>query len=130
MNLLRSLRRESENSLKVGVLFFISGLFVLGLDWLGFEELSSPWLGLALLPLALIYCAERLGKLTWFIGMTFPCLLLMAASIGLLWVFNAPVPAMLEYVVLALWLVAAVFLGIRMWTYESKTVASPKRVIE
>lgn len=116
----RQLARDYANSPKVAALFLVNAAGWFGLDALGFDDLASPWIALTLVPLTLIYFAERVGKLTWFTGMTLPTLLVMAGSVALIWVLNArvPVPTTLAYCVLAGWITTLGFLLFRMWTFE------------
>jgi hypothetical protein len=115
----RQLARDTANSPKVAALFLIAAGGWLALDQLGVEDLASPWLATPLLPLALIYTAERLEKLQWFRGMSLPSLFVLAASTALVWTLNArpPVPSMFAYAAVAGLVAAWGFLIFRMWTF-------------
>ncbi|MDV3456440.1 hypothetical protein RZN05_05550 [Sphingomonas sp. HF-S4] len=116
----KMLARESSDSQKVAVLFliFTAAFYVLAVA--GVDDLASPTLAVALVPVALLYMTERLGKVTWFTGMTLPSLLVMAGMIAFLWVLNvrAPVPAVLVYCVLTGWIITMGFLAFRVWTFD------------
>lgn len=116
----RLLARDAANSPKVAALLFIAagGWFVL--DWVGVRDLASPWLAMPLFLLALIYIAERLGKLQWFRGMTLPSLCVMAGSTSMVWVLNtkSPLPSVFTYAVVAGLIAALGFLIFRMWTFN------------
>lgn len=124
MNLIRlsqdALARHAANSPKVASLFCIAAGVWIVVDWAGVNDLSSPWLALPLLPLALLYLAERLGKLRWFSGMTLPTLCVMAGSIALVWVLNIKpsLPSAIEYAVVGGLIAALAFLMFRMWTFH------------
>lgn len=116
----RQLARDAANSPKVAVLFLVTAAGWFALDQAGVEDLASPWLAMPLLPLALIYIAERLGTFLWFRGMTLPCLCVLTASTALIWVLNArsPLPSVFAYAVLTGFVAAWGFLMFRMWTFD------------
>jgi hypothetical protein len=115
----RGLARRDGNGPKVAALFFVDAAAWLALDAAGVNDLTSPWLILPLVPLALIYVGERLGKILWFEGMTLPIFFVTAGSIAFVWVAHAsaPVPDALIYFVLTSWIAAFGFLLVRMWTF-------------
>ena len=98
----------------------LSALAFFALDAIGISDLSSPWLSLALIPVALVYIGELTGKIRWFRGMTLPTLLLLAASVGLLWALNATQSIMpeLTYGIAAGYAFASGFLLFRMMLIE------------
>lgn len=116
----RLLSRDAANSPKVAVLFFIAAGGWFTLDQAGVEDLASPWLAMPLLPIALIYVSERLGKFQWFRGLTSPCLCVLAAATALIWVLNSssPLPTLLGYVAVAGFVAACGFLMFRIWTVD------------
>jgi len=117
----RGLARNYANSPKVGALFFIDAAAWLVMDMLDVGDFSSPWIIVTLVPVALIYLAERLGKIRWFKGMTLPSLFVMTGSVAFLWVLNVrpQVSSSLIYFVLASWIAAFCFLLVRIWTFDS-----------
>jgi len=120
------LENQCANRLKVGGLFLVYAAAWFCLDMLGVRSLSSPWQFATLAPILAVYLAERSHKLLLFEGMTFPSLLLMTASNALVWVLNAPpkTPALFAYATFALWIGAAAFLFIRLWTFRSSRSAN------
>lgn len=116
----RGVARHSANGPKVAALLFINATAWLALAAMGVDDLASPWMIVTLIPVALIYLAERLGRIRWFEGMTLPTLFAMAGSIAFVWVLNtsAPVPNALIYFVLTGWIAAFSFLLIRIWTFD------------
>jgi hypothetical protein len=116
----RQLARDGANSPKVAALFFIVAGGWLVLDQAGVQDLASPWSAGPLLPLALIYVAERLGKLHWFRGMTLPSLCVMAGLTAMIWVLNAkrPLPSVFAYTVAVGMVAACGFLIFRIWTFD------------
>ncbi|KQM21443.1 hypothetical protein ASE50_13670 [Sphingomonas sp. Leaf5] len=115
----RLLARDATNSPKVAALFLIASAGWLVLDWAGVTEIASLWSALPLLPLALIYFAERRGKLLWFEGMTLPSLCVLAAAVAIAWIFKikSAVPSALVYAAGAGFITASGFLMIRIWTF-------------
>ncbi|WP_010408245.1 hypothetical protein [Citromicrobium sp. JLT1363] len=115
-----ALALNRTNGLKVAVLFATFGIGCFVLEATGVSDLASPWLAAAILPNALIYIAVRGGKLPWFRGMALPCLLVLVASVALVWALHADilVPTVLSGGVLACWIAASGFLIWRMWTFE------------
>jgi len=113
------LKRRDANGPKVAVLFLIFAAGIFALDAFGVDDLSSPELGLALIPPVLIYLAERLGKIAWFTGLTLPSLLVMAAWMAFIWALNAraPVPSALTYCAVAALIAALGFLLFRLWSF-------------
>lgn len=123
----RALDRRDANGPKVGTLLLVWTVGVFAVDRLGVaEDLSSPWLALPLAPVFLIYIAERLGRVTWFQGMTLPTLLVVTTSTVFVWVLNTryPVPIVLGYFSGAALVAALGFLIVRLWAYDGAKVPS------
>lgn len=116
----RQLARDAANSPKVAALFIIAADGWFTLDQAGVKDLGSPWIVVPLLPVFLIYVAERRGKFLWFRGMTSPCLYVLAATTALIWVLNArsPLPSLFAYAVVAGFVAAWGFLMFRVWTFD------------
>ena len=116
----RHFARDATNSPKVAALFLIAAGIWFALDLAGVEDLTSPWLALPLLPIVLIYLAERRGKLQCFRGMTLPCLCVFAASITLIWILNvkSPISSVFAYAAAGGFVAAWGFLLFRMWSFD------------
>ena len=114
------LSRNYANSPKVAVLFFVHAAGWFALEVIGVNDLASPWLVLTLIPIILIYTAERQHKLKWFRGMTAPSLLVMVGMVAFVWLLNTDlnIPDAFMYCALAGWLAAFAFLAFRIWTFE------------
>lgn len=116
----RRLALDYANSLSVAALFLIPAVGFFALDAVGIHALSSPLLALPLLPNILIYMAVRSGRLRWFRGMALPSLLVMTASLALVWLLKTEMqmPAVFAYSALVGLIGAFGFLGYRMWTFD------------
>jgi hypothetical protein len=116
----RALARNQANSPKVAVLFLLNAVGWLILDAIGYSALNSPLTLLTLVPHALIYLAERLGKIRWFIGMTGPTFFVLLGMVVIGWVLNSkqPLPDAIAYAVFGVWIFSLCFMGYRIWTFE------------
>lgn len=108
--------RLQINGAKAGLLFMITATAMFALEASGIHDLSSPWLVLVLTPVAVLYVLEIAGKVVWFKGITLPTLLLLTATIALLWVLNAkePIKPALAYGFVSIYCLANAFLLVRM----------------
>jgi hypothetical protein len=118
------LKRLKVNQAKVGILMLIVGAGFLGLDAIGIHDLSDTRMALALLPLALLYVAEKRQNIRYFRGMTSPTLLAIGSSIGFVWAVHArPLSDALAYFFAGLMVASFAFLLARMTFYEARPLS-------
>lgn len=113
------LTRLRANQSKVGILMLIVAAGLLCLTAIGIRDLSDSRIALPLLPLALLYVAEKCQKICYFRGMTSPTLLATASSVGFVWAVHArPSSDTLAYAFASLMAASFAFLLARMTFYE------------
>ncbi|WP_260597303.1 hypothetical protein [Sphingomonas endolithica] len=114
------LKRLKVNQAKVGILMLIVGAGFLGLDAIGICDLSDSRMALALVPLALLYVAEKRPNIRYFRGMTSPTLL----AVGFVWAIHArPSSDALAYVFAGLLAASFAFLLARIIFYEARSLS-------
>ena len=120
------MRRPWANRLKLAGLSFLYAGSIFALNKLGVHDLASPWLCTALIPLIMIYAGERIGLIKMFRGMSLPSFLFWASANLEVWLLNtrSVVPVWAGYLISFLFLAAAAFALLRVWTYQESPLQS------
>ena len=118
------LTRLWVNQAKVGILMLIVAAGLLSLYAIGVGNLSDSRIALSLLPLALLYVAEKSRDVRYFRGMTLPTLLASASSLGFVWAVHArPSSDALAYAFAGLMAASFAFLFARITFFEPRRLS-------